>query len=387
MRILMLAPTPYFSDRGCHVRIFEEARELQARGHAVEIVTYHLGRDVGGIPVTRTPRIPWYRKTEAGPSWHKPYLDILLFFTALCAVRRFRPDVIHAHLHEGAFVGALLKLFVGVPLLFDCQGSLCGELLDHGFMRRNGFLHRMFAVLERWIVRRADAIVTSSTPTAEAMKNDFPERSERLRSLPDAVDVGSFRPLPVDAALREQLGIPAGKRVVVYLGAMTTYQGVDLLLDVLTTLAAQRDDFHALLMGYPEAEYVRRASALGLSDRVTFTGRIDYAEAPRYLALGVIAVSPKLSATEANGKLLNYLACGLPCVVFDTPVNRELLGDVGIYAVYGDVEDYGRCLDDLLDNPDRLTILSHQSRDHAVANHSWAARVDVLEGVYAGMTG
>lgn len=387
MRILMLAPTPYFSDRGCHVRIFEEARALRARGHAVEIVTYHLGRDAGDIPVTRTPKIPWYRKTEAGPSWHKPYLDILLLFTALRAARRFRPDVIHAHLHEGAFVGAFLKPMIQVPLLFDCQGSLCGELLDHGFMQRNGLLHRFFAGVESWIVRRADTIVTSSTPTADALQRDFPTIAGRLAAFPDAVDVEVFRPMAGDSALRQQLGIPTDKRLIVYLGAMTTYQGVDLLLDVLTTLTAQRDDFHALLMGYPEAGYVRRAADLGLSDRITFTGRIDYAEAPRYLALGDIAVSPKLSATEANGKLLNYLACGLPCVVFDTPVNRELLGDVGVYAILGDAADYGKCLSDLLDNPERLTILSHQSRDHAVANHSWVARVAVLEGVYAGMMG
>ena len=43
----MIAPTPYFSDRGCHVRIYEEAKALKARSHEVVIVTYHLGRDVG----------------------------------------------------------------------------------------------------------------------------------------------------------------------------------------------------------------------------------------------------------------------------------------------------------------------------------------------------
>ena len=79
----MLAPTPFFADRGCHVRIYEEARTLAALGHRVEIVTYHIGRDLPGIITHRIPAIPWYRKLEAGPSWHKPYLDILLFCKAL----------------------------------------------------------------------------------------------------------------------------------------------------------------------------------------------------------------------------------------------------------------------------------------------------------------
>src|SRR5690242_339320 len=104
LRILMVAPTPYFADRGCHVRIYEEARALKSSGHDVRIVTYHLGRDMPGIPVIRIPTIPWYSRLEAGPSWHKLYLDALLMCKALPLVFRFRPHIIHAHLHEGAFV-------------------------------------------------------------------------------------------------------------------------------------------------------------------------------------------------------------------------------------------------------------------------------------------
>jgi glycosyltransferase involved in cell wall biosynthesis len=71
---------------------------------------------------------------------------------------------------------------------------------------------------------------------------------------------------------------------------------------------------------------------------VTFTGRIPYPDAPKYLALGDIAVAPKLSATEGAGKLLNYMAVGLPTVAFDTPVAREYLGLDGLLARRGDVE-------------------------------------------------
>ena len=55
-RVLMLAPTPFFSDRGCHVRIYEEAAELGRRGVEVKIVTYPLGLDPPGIDVARAAR-------------------------------------------------------------------------------------------------------------------------------------------------------------------------------------------------------------------------------------------------------------------------------------------------------------------------------------------
>ncbi len=58
---------------------------------------------------------------------------------------------------------------------------------------------------------------------------------------------------------------------------------------------------------------------------VAFTGKIPYDRAPEYLAFGDVAVAPKLSATEGSGKILNYMAMGLPVVAYDTPVSREYL--------------------------------------------------------------
>ncbi|HJV67074.1 MAG TPA: glycosyltransferase, partial [Geomonas sp.] len=128
LKVLVLAPTPYFADRGCHVRILEEARAVNNEGVQLHLVTYHIGRDAGGFPIDRIPKIPWYKKLGAGPSWHKPYLDLLLLFKALKVARDFKPDLIHAHLHEGAFIGAILKRILRIPMLFDCQGSLTGEI-------------------------------------------------------------------------------------------------------------------------------------------------------------------------------------------------------------------------------------------------------------------
>jgi len=249
-------------------------------------------------------------------------------------------------------------------------------------MRQKGLLHRFFAKLEAWINRQADFIVTSSTPTAEVLKQEFPEIATRLKSLPDAVDTGLFMPEPKDQKLFDELGLPKGKKLIVYLGAMTEYQGVDLLLNALKQLSLERDDFHALLMGYPEKDYVEQSRNLGLDGWITFTGKLDYSEATRYLNLGDIAVSPKLSATEANGKLLNYIACGLPTIATDNSVNRELLGSCGIYMKAPDATELCRCMVQLLDGDALRAELASRSRQVAVDEHSWPARIATLEQVY-----
>ncbi len=60
----MVAPTSFFADYGCHVRILEEARILQGLGHEVTIVTYRNGRDLPGLNIERTLPIPWRRHYE-----------------------------------------------------------------------------------------------------------------------------------------------------------------------------------------------------------------------------------------------------------------------------------------------------------------------------------
>jgi glycosyltransferase involved in cell wall biosynthesis len=381
LKILMIAPTPFFADRGCHVRIYEEARALIDLGHDVRIATYHLGRDMEGIPTVRIGQIPWYKKLSPGPSWHKPYLDILLFFKALSSARRSRPDIIHAHLHEGAFVGLLLGKLLNIPMLFDCQGSMTAEMIDHGFIRKGTLLYRLFLFLEKIVNRGADFIITSSGAGAADLMGLWGLPPGRVEGLMDGVDNGIFRPLPRTEA-RKALKFDDDRPTVVFLGVLNGYQGVDLLLEVVKILKERGRAPRFLIMGFPEKKYRERAESLGIADLITFTGRIDYSLSPLYLCAGDIAVSPKISLTEANGKLLNYMACGLPTLVFDNPVNREILGDAGIYAYHGDPADFAKRIEELLDDRKGREDLSRRVREKAVRDHSWHTRGERLVEIY-----
>jgi glycosyltransferase involved in cell wall biosynthesis len=377
----MLAPTPYFADRGCHVRIYEEARALIRQGCDVRIVTYHIGRDMPGIPTHRIVGLPWYRRLSAGPSWQKPLLDILLLFKALSVARSFRPRILHAHLHEGACIALALRPLLGIPLVMDFQGSLTAECRDHGFFRGGSALERLFSAVERVVNRCADAIITSSTQGARQLAQEWGVARHRVSAVIDGVDTERFRPFPRQEA-RRRLGMDDTAPLVVFLGVLNSYQGVDLLLESVRILKERRVTVHFLIMGYPEEGYRDKARCLGVEDMVTFTGRIDYDQAALYLSAGDLAVSPKLSLSEANGKLFNYMACGLPTVVFDTPVNREILGESGVYAVHGDAADLALKIEELLGDEGRLAELSRSVRDRAVREHSWESRGSAILGLY-----
>lgn len=390
--ILMLAPTSFFADYGCHVRILEEATVLQQLGQRVTIATYYNGNDVPGLDIRRTLPIPWRRHYLVGSSKHKIAFDALLGLKTLELLLRGRYDIIHAHLHEGALIGLVLGRLFRVPVVFDFQGSLTGEMLDHHFLRPNSPAHRFFRWLEKQIVRHAPIILTSSAHAAQLLQEEFGCRPEQVQVLPDCVNADVFRPAdtyaPAElAALRAGLGIPPERKLIVYLGLLAEYQGTGLLLEAMARILNIRQDVHLLLMGFPnEAYYQQQAAQLGIAAHVTFTGRVPYQQAPRYLALGDVAVAPKLSLTEGAGKLLNYMAVGLPTVAFDTPVARQYLGEEGYFAARGDVGDLARQLLAVFDPPAEqagaVAAAGMRLRQRACQAFGWQAAGEQIMGIY-----
>jgi glycosyltransferase involved in cell wall biosynthesis len=387
-RILMVAPTSFFADYGCHVRILEEARVLQKLGHKVTVVTYYRGRNLPNLEIVRTRPVPWRAEYEVGSSRHKIGFDVLLSWTSLKLVLRRRFDLIHAHLHEGALIGGVLARLRRVPLVFDFQGSLTAEMVDHNFLNPDGSWYKLARRLETFINHRPQAILTSSRHGASMLERDFDCDPQRIHAVPDAVNLDFFRPgggLRPDgqAAWKKQLGIPPERPVIVYLGLLTEYQGTSKLLQAAAELRRRDVEAHFLIMGYPSVKHYRHvASNLGLDGWVTFTGQIPYERAPQHLALGDIAVAPKISATEGSGKILNYMAMELPTVAFDVPVSREFLGGLGVYAEPGNPRALADALQSLLDAPVWARSLGQRSRQRVAESYSWDQAGQYILSIY-----
>ena len=383
----MVAPTSFFADYGCHVRILEEARILRRLGHDVAITTYRNGDEVDGLDIRRTLPIPWRTGYEVGSSRHKLGFDALLGLTTLRAALTWRPDIVHGHLHEGALIGGVVARLIRKPLVFDFQGSLTAEMVDHHFLNPDGRFYGLAHRLERLIDHMPDAIVTSSVRAVPHLLEDFDVPAERIRTLPDCVDATRFRPDVLSekrrASVLRSLGIPAGRRIVVYLGLLARHQGTDRLLRAARLLVDRRSDVHFLIMGFPGTEYYGTMSdSLGLHEHVTFTGRVPYVDAPLHIALGDVAVAPKLSATEGSGKILNYMAAGLPTVAFDQPVNREYMGDDGIYAPPGDDVGFAAAIEGLLDDAGLRAEIGARLRQRAVLGYDWSRAGERLSEIY-----
>jgi len=386
-KVLVLAPTPFFSDRGCHLRIYEEARWLSRLGVKLRLLTYPAGRDVSGLEIRRAGAWLGYPKLEAGPSWRKPLVDLALLRLVRRQLLEFSPDLIHAHLHEGAFI-ALLAAGRELPVVLDYQGSLSRELAEHQAFFRAWPLSGLMRKTEAWINSRADQILLNSAAL-------LPELEEKVRPkamvVGDGVDTERFVPQEAEPELVRKLGLAEGMPIVVYLGLLNRYQGVDLMLRSAQILAEKKIRAQFLVMGYPLGDYPARAARMGLSETVKFPGRIDYFKAEKFLAPGRVAAAPKIASSEANGKILNYLALGLPLVCFDRPVNRELAGEAAEYAPFHpqdqeqNAQNFARGLERLLKDPGRRRELAEQGRARAEKYFSWEKVAEKISACYREM--
>lgn len=387
-RVLMIAPTSFFADYGCHVRILEEARILQKLGHQVTIVTYRNGNDVPGLDIQRTLPIPWRSHYEVGSSRHKVVFDGLLGLKTLQLLARNQYDIIHAHLHEGALIGLVLGRLFRVPVVFDFQGSLTEEMIDHKFLRRDSTFYKPLRRIEQWIDKTARVVFTSSAHAERILIEDFACNPNQICVLPDCVNTDVFKPAsefdPNElSALRQRLGIPTASKVIVYLGLLAEYQGTTLLLEATQRILKDEPNVYLLLMGFPGVDlYRQKAKTLGIEQSVVFTGRVPYTDAPTYLALGHVAAAPKLSLTEGSGKLLNYMAMALPTVAFDTPVAREYLGASGLFAKRGDVESLAARLRYGLSADHQDPGMGPRLRQRAIRSFEWQSAGQYIVETY-----
>lgn len=337
LRVLHIAPTPFFADRGCHIRIRNEIESLR-KDVEVTLCTYHQGRDVEGIRTHRIWKIPGYTSLGVGFSPFKFPADLLLFFLVLRKSIQLRPDILHCHLHEGALIGWCVRTLLfrrKIALVMDMQGSLTGELTSYGTFSRFPFMLKLFHLVEKGIYRLPDRFFCSSARSRDTLVDEFHVEPALTYLLEDVVADFCGRP----SLGRSDLHIPAEKKVIVYSGSLLAGKGIDSLKYLMQRLLGQRDDLFFLIIGYPVADMEVFVQEHGLGADCLLTGRLAYEQLLAHLTLADLAVEPKLAASgEASGKTLHYMAAGLPVVCFDTGNNRSLLADSGYYAEPGSDE-------------------------------------------------
>lgn len=308
--------------------------------------------------------------------------------------RRDRPDLIHAHSPVlNAFPSLRVGARLGIPVVYEVRAFWEDAAVDHGTTTEGSLRYRITRALETRAFRRAAHVFT----ICEGLRSDIVARgipASKVTVIPNAVDIEAFQAgKEADAALAEQLGI-AGCTVVGFIGSFYAYEGLDLLLSAWPGLLARRTDLRLLLVGGgpQEAALREQARALGVQDRVIFTGRVPHADVQRYYDLVDVLAYPRhrmrLTDLVTPLKPLEAMAQQRLLLASDVGGHRELIrhGETGWMFEAGSVESLTARLLELLEAHGQWDALRAAGRRFVETERNWKASVGNYVRPYARLT-
>lgn len=384
MRVLMIAPQPYFEPRGTPISVNQRLTALSEMGHQVDLLTYHVGEDtpMNGVNIHRLPRIPFIRSVRIGPSVAKLFLDVLLFVKAILMLARRQYDVIHTH-EEAAFMGVALAKVFGPYHFYDMHSSLPRQLENFQYGNFT-LIIRAFEYLEDLVLRTADAIITVGEDLEQYVKSIHPHANVwRIENVP--VVVGEENGALRDISEMVRPWKDDGKSVVVYTGNFEKYQGLEGLVQGIAKARAQDHDVVLLLVGGTEDQVDIMRSYLeqqDLSDHCLLVGRVSVEEALAYMQVADVLVSPRVVGTTIPLKIYSYISTGKPIVASNIPAHRQVLEDGAAVLVEPTSSGIAEGLTRILRDEDLKHRLGENSLGLARRLGSTATLVDQMEALY-----
>jgi glycosyltransferase involved in cell wall biosynthesis len=374
LRVAVVAACPFPWPRGTPIRIERIADAVARRGHAVHVVTYHLGEDPAGSPyaVHRIGDVPGYRRTAPGPTLRKLFqLDPMVarLLRRLGGEHRF--DVVHAHHYEGLLIAS--HALRGTPIVYDAHTLLASELPTYPLGVPRRWVRAVAPWLDRRLPRRADRVIAVSETIRDALTAVGAAAPDRLHVIPNGVEWQRF---PADGARR-----PDGCTVI-FTGNLAPYQGVDFMLEAFAKLHARRADARLMIVtDSPFEPFEVLTRQLGVRGAVELR-QAPFAEQPALLAAAGVAINPRVRCDGIPQKLLNYMAAAMPIATFESsagPVRHEV---TGLRVPDGDTTAMADALDRLLTDRALARTLGDAAREQARREFSWDQVACRVEQVY-----
>jgi len=398
MKILMIAPQPFFQPRGTPFSVLHRLKALSKLGYKIDLVTYHLGQDVqiDNVSIHRAKKIAWVKEIAIGPSKTKLILDAYVYRRAVELLKRQRYDLIHTH-EEAGFFGIRLSKKFGTLHLYDMHSSLPQQLSNFKYRGAKALLN-IFEKLEAAAINSAQAVITICPELFNYVQARFPEKYNKLiENVADNAIVfgsssdGEAKNGKMSAAeLAQRYGLSTngknGPTTVLYAGTFEPYQGLDLLIESSQPVISRHQNNVRFLVvgGKPEqvAQYQAKAEKLGVSEKFIFTGQRPPEEIPEFMKLADLLVSPRLAGNNTPLKIYSYLRSGLPIIATDHLTHTQVLNaDVAVLTDCTPAAFAGGILRVLEDRGYGET-LSRNAQKLAAQEYSYAAYLQKTKEIY-----
>lgn len=380
-RILVVAPQPFYEDRGTPIAIRHVLEALSESGREVDLLTFAAGSDITlpGLRIFRAGQVLGIKHVPIGMSLRKLMLDALLVLKLYRLLTRTRYDSVHA-VEEAIFPVLILGRMRRIPVIYDMQSCMPDQLRGHRLFGL-GMIQRFLKWFERWALRQSTIVVCSaglasyvqrSVPSARAIEWTFPGQ-------PNSIS-------PAEAKTRKaEMGLQAQVPVVLYAGNFARYQGViDLVLSIPHVLAAAPDTVFVLVGGEIASmpADLRRAVEQIPKSSLRVLPRQPRDALPALIAMADVLVSPRAGGDNLPLKLFDYLAAGKPIVATDYPIHRAVLNEKHAVLVEPSAVAIANGIVRVIQDKPLARRLGEAARNHSTSHYSQDAFRRLIESLY-----
>lgn len=367
-----------------HVR--EVVRALAGRGMEIHVFT---GVDPGpaekafGLPGVTLHRLPLFRLRFVSE-----ILFLGFLFPSLCrhSIKR-RPDVYYSRGGASSMAACVAGRLFRRPCFVEVNDIPEDKLRFTRPPKAKVWWLKFY----QWVNFRLAGMLLAVTPEIRdhyGKKYGIP--ASRLRVVPNGVDAEHFRPMD-KAEARKRWGLPPGSKVVLSLGSLFPWAGLNTLVEAAPEILARHPEC-LFVIGSGEEPYLSEVKELaeraGLAKHFRFPGFIAPEDAPSFICQADICAAPFIFREIRSGvsslRVYAYMACGRPVVGADIPG----LGDVlehegaGISVPMEDAPALARAINRLLDDPELARSMGREARRYAAEKHAWQAIADRLLALF-----
>jgi glycogen(starch) synthase len=386
-RVLLLSwEYPPVIEGGLARHVCKLAEALVRQGVTVDVLTRGAGgapravEERNGVSVHRVREPSWPRDLDRFVAWVERMNDDMLAAGKVLA-EQHDYDLVHGHDWLVAQASVALADRLGVGYATTIHATEHGR--HQGWVQDQPQAH--IHSVERWMARRADAVIVCSYYMRGHVADIFDIDERRIAMIPNGIDPHDLRPVGDLEALRREFAQPHEK-LVLLVGRLVYEKGFQLALDALPGVIERVENVRFLVAGSGthEGELKAQAQRLGLSEHGVFLGWIGDDALHSLYRISDLCVVP--SIYEPFGLVaLEAMASGCPCIVADTGGLREVVPSgerVGLRFDGGDAEHLGVMIERLLVDGELRDRLVAEASEH-VLSFDWDDIAQRTRGVYS----
>jgi glycosyltransferase involved in cell wall biosynthesis len=326
MKILVLAPHPYYQDRSNAITLGLLAEGLAKSGHTITVMTYGEGDDVTipGCRIIRLKKSMLFAKTPRGFSKRRLINLLKMYRTASQYIKAKDVDLIHAR-EEALFIARRLGVRHDIPFVCEMNSPLPKELCSTGRIMPK--LLPSLEKMEKQSVEESVGVLASCRYLENrvfGISAEVPVQRLASCSLLGMIGDGDKRKATALHKKKDDI-------IFLYAGNLESYQNIELLLEGFSLACLENDKIQLVLIGGASADirkYKKQAAKLGIKGkRITFTGPKPISDLVYYFDQADVLISPRHSGDTVPFKIYPYLDSGKPVLATNSSPHTQILDE------------------------------------------------------------